>query len=973
MVGWIVALFAVTQSSHGVGANTADALFFRRFGVEELPLMILLSGPAVMVMTLLHATGVAARGVRGWLWLSTSGGAVWLILEWAAINLESSTIYPVIWISTQVLIFVTLTVMWNAAGAACTTRQAKRLFPIFATAGVAGGVIGNLLVGPMANLFGTQNLLVVQGGLLVGSTILLLGSRRFFSEEERARSVRSEMADAFNAVRSSRLLQLAAAVAFAFFAVFFLVVFPFSEAVAASFGTEAEIATFLGIFSSIATAATFLFSLLITNRLFARLGIVVSLMLVPLVYVAGFSLWLVAFGLVTAALFRGLQWVAVNAIQGTAFSALFNVLSGRRRSSVMAFMTAVPAQLGTIAAGLILIAGESLSRSAQLAMGLVISLAALALVIAMRPAYVTAVVSAVKKGLVGVFDLPQTGLVMPVDGETTRILRSHLDDPRPEARAIALTGLANLEDGVEAGQLERLFEDESPLVRSAAFDSVCLLEPERISRYVTIALADDDPRVRLNALRYLTPDSIPDLEAVASSALGDSDPRVRATSAFLLGDAHGQREVESMISGENPEAIAAVLDELGRFPRRLKVDPAQFLDHPDPEVRTAAATAYAAAGEEIRRLLPGLDDPSVRVREASAEGLSTTPEGRELLLGVLKEGSVAATDAALQALTPVDHLSWEFTEWAGREARRASHLESARRGIATMQSSPLQEYLSRTLEGRARRMVHWVLVAMTTEETREIMPIVEGGVRSSDPETKAQAIEALETVGAKTVLSVLLPLLEADGEMGARPGREVLRDLSTDFDPWLRALSIRCLAEEIESDLEHLARASSEDESDLVRQAMPSFITMPTEHMDTLNQMDRVLVLQRVPMFSEIDPEDLYLIAEATAEVRFDPSERIYSDGETGDEMLVIVEGEAIVSKARNGSRDVIETYRTGDHVGELSLLQGGLRSADVDAGDDGLHGLVLSKGDILSILEERPAVALGMLGTLAKRLVEQT
>ena len=42
---WLVVLFAITQASQGLGANTADTLFFLRFGVESLPLMILLSGP----------------------------------------------------------------------------------------------------------------------------------------------------------------------------------------------------------------------------------------------------------------------------------------------------------------------------------------------------------------------------------------------------------------------------------------------------------------------------------------------------------------------------------------------------------------------------------------------------------------------------------------------------------------------------------------------------------------------------------------------------------------------------------------------------------------------------------------------------------------------------------------------------------------------------------------------------------------
>jgi CRP-like cAMP-binding protein len=137
--------------------------------------------------------------------------------------------------------------------------------------------------------------------------------------------------------------------------------------------------------------------------------------------------------------------------------------------------------------------------------------------------------------------------------------------------------------------------------------------------------------------------------------------------------------------------------------------------------------------------------------------------------------------------------------------------------------------------------------------------------------------------------------------------------------------------------------------------------------------MDRVLALHAVSMFTDLDPEDLELIASATTEVRYEPDEHIYQDGDQGSEMLVIVGGSAVVSKTRDGARHMIGHYGPGQIVGELALLMGGRRTADVDAGEDGVHGLVLTGADMLSILEERPTVGMGMLATLASRLAEQT
>ena len=184
-------------------------------------------------------------------------------------------------------------------------------------------------------------------------------------------------------------------------------VFPFAEIVTQSFATEVEMASFLGLFSALATAATFLVSLLGVNRLFARLGVVLTLLILPVVYLVGFATWLASFTLATAVPVRGSQWIAVNAIGSTAWSALFNVVPGRRRGEVMAFMFAVPTQVGTAAAGAVLIAGSELSAQIS-AIGLALA-GGLLLVLRMRSAYSAALVDAVRDGNLEVFTSRKLG------------------------------------------------------------------------------------------------------------------------------------------------------------------------------------------------------------------------------------------------------------------------------------------------------------------------------------------------------------------------------------------------------------------------------------------------------------------------------------------------------------------------------------------------------------------------------------
>ncbi len=57
------------------------------------------------------------------------------------------------------------------------------------------------------------------------------------------------------------------------------------------------------------------------------------------------------------------------------------------------------------------------------------------------------------------------------------------------------------------------------------------------------------------------------------------------------------------------------------------------------------------------------------------------------------------------------------------------------------------------------------------------------------------------------------------------------------------------------------------------------------------------------------------------------------------------------------------------DYFGELSLIDGGPRTADVVAGPDGLETLALTKWTFADLLEEHPEVAVPMLRVLTARL----
>lgn len=973
-VAWTSALFAVSQASQGLGANTADTLFFFRFGVEFLPTMILISGPVVMVGILIHAAGLGRAGARRWLPVALVGSAGILALERLGILFDVAGIYPVVWLLGQTVMLVSFTSMWNAAGAVCDTRQAKRLYPLFASAGIAGGIVGNAATGPLATLLGTENLLLVQAALLLGSGGLAAAIGRWFmasGDEGTEGTVLDDFRAGLSVTMQSRHLRIVAGVAVALGVLFFMVVFPFSEVVTESFPSEEEVAGYLGAFSAVATAVTFLVSLLVTNRLFARLGVVATLIAVPLVYLGGFALWLVTFGLVTATLVRGLQFVSVNAIGATAWSSLFNVLPSRRRGQVMAFMAAGPTQLGTTLSGILLLAGAALPQGAQILLGVTIAAITVGLVVRMRRAYGDALVGAVQHGLLGVFTTPTEGIQKPaLDADVAGAMALCLRDPRPEARVMAVTTFGRMGGSDSAEFLVPALGDEEARVRAAALEALAYGDGTAVAERLDSLVRDPDPRIRRRALELARRQGLPPTETIRD-ALDDPVAEVVAMAATIVGGDDGRRRIEALVDRGDPLSVTAALLALELRPELGDGDLTHLLGHSSQRVRAAAARALTAAGggrpEEVG---PLLDDASLLTRRAAASSLAESEEGLAFLLQVLEHGSVRASDAALRALVQRGKGGEDLARWAVEETARAAFLRRHRLDLEHhTHLSPAGSYLVRLLRIREERLERWSMMALTTPETEEAMAAVARGIWSSDSEVRSQALEALDTIGDRSVVQGLLPLLEEEPHGREGDPRSSLIELSSDLDYWIRALALRCLRDISVADLVNMKEIAEGDPSPLVRSVLSGWEAPTMYEADTLDIMERVLAIQQIPIFSEIDPEDLERIAQVTLERHYDAEELIYREGDEGDEMLLIISGEVAISRVVDGENVYIRSYGTGNHVGELALLRGQPRSSDVTAGSESVHALVLESADFQAILEERPGVAMAMLGTLAERL----
>ena len=810
LVGLLAALFAAAEAGRGLGEVGADTLFLSRFGADALPYLFIMLGAVSLVIALAYGAAIGRLGRRPFLVGLLGGLAAVLLMERIAMAGGSELALPVTWISVYAASAVLLTVVWTVAGSTLDVRQAKRLFPICTGAAILGGFVGTLSAGPLAGAMGTENLIVLYAVALIGAALLtwetLSGGAAPVIRQSGSRSFTAELRAGFDYVRASPLMRLVA-VSYVLFAVLlFSVSLPFLRAMGAAFESEAELATALGLLSAAVTAASFLLSLGVANRLYARIGIVGAALLLPAVYLAGFGLWLVAFSLTTAIAVRFAQQATQRGISNAAWSALYTVVPAAKRPQVLAFVDGVPGQLGISLSGVLLLVGGALLAPEQVfVIGAVAAAICLWVVLRIRARYGEALVATLRAGLAEQVLAGGPGLE-------------------------ALGHEPHVIDGLRA----TLASDAGS--RRLAADLLGRLKAHEAAPDLAALLDDGDAEVRVAAVRALAAVDVARVLASGDRLATDPSALVRAELAMMLagaGDERGPALLRQLVEADATEDRVAGLRAIGRLPSHgLEGLARSVIDDPDPNVRSAAVTAVGHVGgpATTSALLGALDDTAPTVRTAASTALALRPDLADATAAVLQSGSEQAQEAAAAALARVDDRAARsaLREWGLGQLERARFLRTHAIGTSG-EPGTTGELLGFVVARRRLRAEERLLIAISVPEA--IGPI-RRALRADDPERRAQAIEAIEAMGDRQLGGAIARLIDSDADDAAGDINRI-GALAADRDPWISSLARRAL------------RERGGDESAIIA-AMP--------HTDpTIGEVDRMILLRRVPLFAKLD------------------------------------------------------------------------------------------------------------------------
>ena len=133
-----------------------------------------------------------------------------------------------------------------------------------------------------------------------------------------------------------------------------------------------------------------------------------------------------------------------------------------------------------------------------------------------------------------------------------------------------------------------------------------------------------------------------------------------------------------------------------------------------------------------------------------------------------------------------------------------------------------------------------------------------------------------------------------------------------------------------------------------------------------LTSVDRLLFVRAVPIFTELRDDFLVRLASIMDELSFPASHRIFTEGEEGRSLYIVVSGRVRVHLR---SQD-LTTLEKGTCFGEMSLFDAEPRSASVTT-ITACDCLVLTQQQLYEAIDETPGIAVNIIRLLSRRIRE--
>ena len=373
---FLYVLLTLMVAADWVGKLGADSLFVKRWGVNYVPVMYIVTPVAMLAVSAMIFFFVDRVRRRTLLLWYVAGVTLLSVAIQAGVTFQSQIesgwiVQPISYVFAHGVKETIYILFWVYAGNLYGAEQSKRLFPFFAGSVLVGKILGGAIGAGIAPVIHAENFIGAQAvGFLVCFLALVVyrglpegqGSR---IEEERPKGLAASVKDSvegYRAVASDRMLRtFGVGVFFWYFLMQFgnflyLVGLDQSTAGTGTGNEDLFSQLYASIYTSSSLVALFIQSAF-TSALLRRLGIARVLFVLPLWFLGSYAAATINFNIITAVAIQLSERIVIPAIHRPATELVYSQVVAAIRPRARAFLSGGVNAFGNFAAAVALLIG----------------------------------------------------------------------------------------------------------------------------------------------------------------------------------------------------------------------------------------------------------------------------------------------------------------------------------------------------------------------------------------------------------------------------------------------------------------------------------------------------------------------------------------------------------------------------------------------------------------------------------------
>ena len=395
----------------------------------------------------------------------------------------------------------------------------------------------------------------------------------------------------------------------------------------------------------------------------------------------------------------------------------------------------------------------------------------------------------------------------------------------------------------------------------------------------------------------------------------------------------------------------------------------------------------ASLAEEDRALI---SDPSKQISAEKRLQLETYERALESYLERALAGEGAVDDSFIVNLRAeyrvtkeehaavLDNLLGGDKGMAARLVEEVRTIERAAQAIQSLElePKPTHDFLIVLLQRRRSRAISRLMRGLSFTPDDDAGRAMRAALSSPDLAQRESVIEQLNQAVPPSIAERLLQAHKETASIEASwpTFSDTLRARTLSVDPYIRAIALYALGERGAIDEATLTRLDA-DEHEVVRETARHLRERQGQEGPEVGShaglitVEKMIALRSAPIFASLGPESLAELARASSEGEYAPGQALCVEGEFGDEVFILLHGEAQVFRQEESGRELLDVEKAGGFIGEMAVLDPAPRSATVIAAESGVRALRLNGNAFREALKNDPAIASSVIRRLAQRL----